>query len=112
MPDTKKPALAGFFTAGRFLDCSYVNCRRAFLAVLDFELYVLAFSQSFEAVTLDCREVYEHVFAAVSRSNETETFRFVEPLNLTFDLCHLEYFLWIVFNRPKALHRQTRVVTA
>ncbi len=37
------------------------------LAILDFELNVLAFSQGFEAVTLDCREVYEHVFAAVSR---------------------------------------------
>ncbi|EEP95901.1 Cold shock-like protein cspE [Yersinia aldovae ATCC 35236] len=63
---------------------------------MDFELYVLAFSQGFEAITLDCREVYEHIFAAVSWSDETETFRLVEPLNLTFDLCHLEYFLWIV----------------
>ena len=53
------------------------------------------------SVTLDSGEVYEHVFAAISRSNETKTFRLVEPLNLTFNLCHLqnslEYFL-----RPQA----------
>ncbi len=93
---TKKPAHGGFLYSRSGLDCHYVNSRRAFLTVLDFELYALAFSQSFEAVTLDCREVYKHVFAAVSRSNETKTFRLVEPLNLTFNLCHLEYFLWIV----------------
>ncbi|AHM78828.1 conserved hypothetical protein [Klebsiella pneumoniae] len=34
--------------------------------------------------------MYEHVFAAISRSNETKTFRLVEPLNLTFNLCHLQ----------------------
>lgn len=32
-------------------DSSYVNCSWTFLAVLNFELNVLAFSQSFEAVT-------------------------------------------------------------
>ncbi|ABS48095.1 conserved hypothetical protein [Yersinia pseudotuberculosis IP 31758] len=63
---------------------------------MDFELYILAFSQGFEAITLDCREVYKHIFAAICWSDETEAFRLVEPLNLTFDLCHLEYFLWIV----------------
>ncbi len=47
--------------SGLVSDSSYVNCSRTFLAVLNFELNVLAFSQSFEAVTLDSGEVYEHV---------------------------------------------------
>ena len=81
------------------------------LAILDFELNVLAFSQGFEAVTLDCREVYEHVFAAVSRGDETETFRLVEPLNLTLIFAILS-ISFDCLNRPRALHRQTRVVTA
>jgi hypothetical protein len=71
-------------------DSRYVNSSRAFLAVLNFELNVLAFSQGFEAVALDSGEVYKHIFAAVSRGNEAKTFRFVEPLNLTFNLCHLQ----------------------
>ncbi len=37
------------------------------------ELYALTFSQSFETVGLDCREVYEYIFAAIFRSNETES---------------------------------------
>gem|GEM_PF-4388334 len=82
-------------------DSGYVNSRWAFLAVLNFELNVLAFSQSFEAITLDCREVYEYIFAAVSRSNEAKTFRLVEPLNLTFNLCHLQNSLEC-FLRPQA----------
>jgi hypothetical protein len=83
-------------------DSGYVNSSRTFLAVLNFELNVLAFSQSFEAITLDCREVYEHVFAAVSWGNETKTFRLVEPLNLTFNLCHLQNSLEC-FHSPQAL---------
>ena len=54
-------------------DSSDVNCCRAFLAVLNFELNALAFSQGFETIALNSREVYEHIFAAVSRSNKTKT---------------------------------------
>ncbi|ABV12294.1 hypothetical protein CKO_01153 [Citrobacter koseri ATCC BAA-895] len=82
-------------------DSCYVNSSRTFLAVLNFELNVLAFSQGFEAVTLDSGEVYEHIFAAISRSNEAKTFRLVEPLNLTFNLCHLQNSLEC-FLRPQA----------
>ena len=82
-------------------DSCYVNSCRTFLAVLNFELNVLTFSQSFEAITLDSGEVYEHVFAAISRSNEAKTFRLVEPLNLTFNLCHLKNSL-DCFLRPQA----------
>ena len=109
--EMKKPRRNGaFITIRRYsrlssnpeeLDGSHVNCSRAFLAVLDFEFNVLAFSQSFEAVTLDCREVYEYIFAAVSWSNETKTFRLVEPLNLTFNLCHFANSLDCIL-RPQA----------
>jgi len=111
-PHKKAPHLRGFKAESERLsatrsvvfdsDCGYVNSSRAFLTVLNFKLNVLAFSQSFEAVTLDRREVYKHIFAAVSRSNETKTFRFVEPLNLTFDLRHLQNSLES-FLRPQAL---------
>ncbi len=50
----KSPAQARLLykKSGLVSDSSYVNCSRTFLAVLNFELNVLAFSQSFEAVTL------------------------------------------------------------
>nr|AUN36689.1 hypothetical protein [uncultured bacterium] len=43
--------------------------------------------------------MYEHIFAAISRSNEAKTFRLVEPLNLTFNLCHLKNSLDCFFAR-------------
>ena len=55
------------------LQSDYVCSRRAFGTVSDFELYALTFSQSFKTIGLDCREVYEHVFAAVFRSNGFKT---------------------------------------
>ncbi len=61
------------------LDRHYVSSRRAFGTVSDFKLYALTFSQSFETIALDCREVYEYIFAAVVRSDEAETFVRVEP---------------------------------
>ena len=102
----KAPQRRGFSykISGLELDSSYVNCCRTFLAVLNFKLNVLAFGQSFETITLDSGEVYEHIFAAISRSNETKTFRLVEPLNLTFNLCHLKNSL-DCFLRPQALQR-------
>src|SRR5699024_4398788 len=69
----------------------YVCSRRAFGTVSDFELYALTFSKSFKTISLDCREVYEHVFAAVFRSNETESFGLIKPLNVTFNLRHQNY---------------------
>jgi len=73
------------------LDRHYVSSRRAFGTVSDFKLYALTFSQSFETIALDCREVYEHVFAAIFRSNETESFGLIKPLNVTFNLRHQNY---------------------
>ena len=82
-------------------DSCYVNSSRTFLAVLNFELNVLAFCQSFEAITLNSREVYEYVFATICRSNEAKAFSLVEPLNLTFNLCHLQNSLEYIL-RPQA----------
>ena len=44
------------------------------------ELYFLAFHQSFEAVTRNCTEVCENVWARLLL-DKTKTFRFVEPFN-------------------------------
>ena len=51
----------------------------AFLAVFDGELNLLAFVQRFEIVALNSREMYEYIFAAIVRSNETKTFTSVKP---------------------------------
>ncbi len=76
------------------LNSGNVSSRWAFGAVCDFELYALTFSQSFETVALDGREVYEHVFATIFRSNETESFGLIKPLNATFNLGH-QYYLYM-----------------
>jgi hypothetical protein len=73
------------------LNSGNVSSRWAFGTVGDFELYALTFSQSFETIALDGREVNEHVFATIFRSNETESFGLIKPLNATFDLRHLYY---------------------
>ncbi len=70
------------------LQSYYVSSLWAFLALLNFERYFLAFSQSFEAFRSDCTEVNEYVSTAVVLSNETKTFLFVEPLNDTSSLRH------------------------
>jgi hypothetical protein len=89
-------------------DCSNVYCSRAFLAVLNFELNALAFGQGFETIALDSGEVYEHIFATVSRSNEAKTFRLVEPLNLTFNLCHFANSFECLFSPKADLQRNQR----
>jgi len=61
------------------LQRSYVSSCRAFLAVFDREFNFLTFFQRFETLVLDSREVYEHVFAAVSWGDKAETFLSVEP---------------------------------
>lgn len=88
----KTRLLAGFYILlTRCLQSDDVCSRRAFGTVSDFELYALTFSQSFETVGLDCREVYEYIFAAIFRSNETESFGLIKPLNVTFNLRHQNY---------------------
>jgi hypothetical protein len=88
----KKPAIRRVFKILTVnLQSGNVSSRWAFSAVGDFKLYTLTFSQSFEAVALDSREVYEYIFAAIFWSNETESFGLIKPLNVTFDLGHLYY---------------------
>ncbi len=87
----KAAEISGFFRI-RHLACKqacqnllgyYVNGLRTFLTLFYFKRNRLAFYQSFESFTRDSAEVYKHVLAAVSRSNETKTFIFVKPLNGT-----------------------------
>jgi hypothetical protein len=65
-----------------------VRSSRAFLALLDGELNALTFFQGFETVGLDGGEVNEHVFAAVSRGDETEAFLGVEEFYGTSHFGH------------------------
>ena len=70
------------------LQTNYVGSSRAFLALLDGELNALTFFQGFETVGLDGGEVNEHVFAAVSRGDETEAFLGVEEFYGTSHFGH------------------------
>ena len=57
----------------------------AFSAAFDGEGNFLTFIQRFVAFVLDSREVYEHVFRAIVRSDEAEAFVSVEPF---YDTSH------------------------
>jgi len=62
------------------LDRCDVLCLWAFLTVGDGELHFLAISEGFEAIALDCAEVYEHV-GAVFALDKAESLGLVKPLN-------------------------------
>lgn len=64
------------------LQTNYVGSSRAFLALLDGELNALTFVQGFEAGGLDSGEVYEHVFAAVSREMKPKPFSALKNLTV------------------------------
>lgn len=72
----------------KFLQFDYVSCLWSAVSVGDFEFYFLTFVKSFESVALDCREVYEYVFAAFY-GKETITFFCVKPFNCTFQMNNL-----------------------
>jgi hypothetical protein len=67
-----------------------VGCLLAFRALRDFERNLLTFFEGLEAVHLDCGEVSEQIFAAVIRSDKSEAFGVVEPLDGT--CCHKSVF--------------------
>ena len=56
------------------LQAGYVTSCRAFSAAFDGEGHFLTFVQRFVTIVLDSREVYEHVFRAIVRSDEAEAF--------------------------------------
>jgi len=106
----KNPSLTGFcILLSKCLDRHYVCSRWAFGTVSDFELYTLAFGQSFETVGLDCREVYEYIFAAIFRSNETKAFGLIKPLNVTFNLRH-QYYLYMKMDTNAVSANSTAIV--
>jgi len=82
MLEKKNPAVAGFLVQ-QTCECLLCGCDIAglqtFRALLDIKVHGLAFCQGLEAITCDCREVYEYIFATISRGDETKTFGLVEP---------------------------------
>lgn len=62
----------------------------AFRALRDFERNFLTFFESLEAIHLNCGEVGEQIFTAVIRSDKSEAFGIVEPLDGT--CCHKSVF--------------------
>jgi hypothetical protein len=65
--------------ADKGLQRSDVAGCRAFRAIFNGERNLLAFIKGLEAVTLDSREMYEYIFAAVVRSDKAKTFICVKP---------------------------------
>jgi hypothetical protein len=87
-PKAKKPAEAGFQFAKR-RDLQRLDIRRLqpLGALLHFELDLLAFLEGLEAAHLDRGVMREKVLTALSRGDEAEAFRVVEPLDGTS--CHV-----------------------
>lgn len=67
------------------LQAGYVASCRAFSAAFDGEGNFLTFVQRFVTIVLDSREVYEHVFRAIVRSDEAKAFVSVESF---YDTSH------------------------
>lgn len=79
----KNPAEAGFFTSGKCSSSLDIGSLLTLGAGRNFEGDALAFLQGFEARHVDCGEMSEEIVAAFVRSNETEAFGIIEPLNST-----------------------------
>ncbi len=69
------------------LDRANVGRLHAFGAACCNIFNLLAFSQGFEAVTLDFLEMRKQIFTTISRRNEAEAFSFVEPFNRAVRTC-------------------------
>ena len=67
-------------TDDRASDRLDVSGGRPFGALLQIELYLLAFAQGLEALTLDSGVMHEDIFAAIRRRDEAEALGVVEPL--------------------------------
>jgi hypothetical protein len=65
---------------------------RAFLALDDVELHIIAFFQSLVAIQLDCRVVNENIWPVVA-SDESVALGVVEPFHFAFELSHRVAFL-------------------
>jgi len=93
----KNPALGGVFLilkdrlrkkrSGK----RYARGLRALGTVFHIETYLLTFGEGLEAASLDGREVYEHVLAAVGGRNKSKTLGVVKPLYGTCSHCFITF---------------------
>jgi hypothetical protein len=97
-PDAKKAAEAAFLQTlvGLFLQGNYVFRLRAFLALGDGEVDLLAFSQSLKTAALNSAVVNKNVCTAFT-SNKAKAFSFVEELNGTGNCRHINLILNSIF---------------
>ena len=108
-PGKKKPRGTGFLVLLLIvlrLGGLNVGCLLAFRALRDFERNLLTFFEGLEAVHLDCGEVSEQIFAAVIRSDKSEAFGVIEPLDGT--CCHKSVFQ-IITNHTSRKSKKLRV---
>lgn len=106
----KNPVTTGFcmllLIGGISLALLNIRSLLAFGALRYFELDLLTFFEGLEAVHLNCGEVGEQIFTAVIRSNESEAFGIVEPLDGT--CCHKSVFQ-IKTNHTSRISKKPRV---
>ena len=78
--------MTGFFVTGVVVLLLTLDVYRlkALRTLFDIKVDCLSFSQSLEAVTVDCRKMHEYIFATIGRCNKTETILFIETFNSTF----------------------------
>jgi len=93
------------------LELQFYNffCLRTAVSLYNFKLHLLTFVQRFEAVALDCAEVYEYIFSAFN-FDETEAFLSVEPFNCS--VLHVNYTSKSKINMFLcSLHKQIKIHT-
>ena len=78
---------------------NHVDSTWALLAAFGIKLHLLPFSQGFETTGLDGGMMDKHIITTVGRSNESETFTIVKPLNCT---CIYTGYLYILINNELA----------
>jgi hypothetical protein len=96
---------------GRLSVTYHVRGLRTLGSVFHVKRYGLALGEDFEAFSLDRREVYENILAAVFRRYETEPLGFVEPLDRTCR--HLELPLEIKIKNDQSqfsIHQNTGII--
>jgi hypothetical protein len=110
MQAKKNPVVTGFslLLLIVLISLAVLNVRSllAFGALRYFELDLLTFFEGLKAVHLDCGKVGEQIFTAVIRSDKSEAFGIVEPLDGT--CCHKSVFQ-ILTNHTSRISKKLRV---
>ena len=78
----------------------YIYCCRAFGTIFNSKFNFLVFVQRTEVITLNRREVHEHIFTAIFRSNKAKAFICIKPFHQTGHFSrHLSFLIIYIARR-------------